>query len=499
MGAGPGHPGLLTLRGLELLRRADLVLYDKLVPEAMLEHAPPSAEKVCVTALGACHVERHHPVQERLVAAGRAGLRVVRLKGGDPYLFGRGAEEAQALAEAGVPFEVVPGITAALGGAAFAGIPLTHREHASAVAFITGHENPAKPDTLLDWDNLARFPGTLILYMGMARLDRLVQGLIEKGRDPTTPAAVVQDATRGEQRTVTAPLAELPAAARAAGLTSPAVVYIGPVVDLHPLLGWFEKLPLHGRRVLVTRPRHQAPEMMNQLAALGAVPILLPAVEIGPPPSWEAVDRAIARLEQFDWLVFTSVNGVTSFLERLKALGRDLRALGKIKLAAIGPRTADRLRAYHLVPDVVPGRYQSEDLAAALLSHLRPGARVLLARADRGREVLREVLGGHAEVEQVAVYSQVDAVPGDHAALDQVRRGEIDFIPFTSSNIAKAVLGRLDEVSRDRINEGRTRLVSISPVTSGAIGEMGLPVAGEAREATVEGLIEALVGLASAL
>jgi len=493
VGAGPGNPGLLTLRGLELLRQADLVLYDKLVPEIMLAHAPDGAQRLCVTELANRHVERYQPVQELLIAEARAGKRVVRLKGGDPYLFGRGGEEAQALHDAGVPFEVVPGVTAALGAAVFAGIPLTHRAHSSCVAIITGHENPLKPETMLDWDNLAHFPGTLVIYMGMSRLDRLAATLIQKGKSPDTPAAVVQNATTGEQHTLTAPLAELALKARNAGLTSPALIIIGPVVSLHGSLGWFESLPLLGQRVLVTRPKRQAAEFVGQLTALGAAPLLLPAVDVGPPEDWAPVDAAIDRLGTFDWLVFTSVNGVSSFLDRLEALGKDMRALGALRIAAIGPRTAQKLVEYHLRADVVPARFHSEDLAEALLPRMKAGSRVLLARANRGREVLREVLGMHAEVEQVAVYTQVDAVPADHAMLDQVRRGEVDFITFTSSNIARAMLNRLDDVSRDRILEGHTRLASISPITSAAIAELGLPVAVEAKTATVEGIVEALV------
>jgi uroporphyrinogen III methyltransferase/synthase len=419
----------------------------------------------------------------------------VRLKGGDPTLFGRGGEEAQALAEAGIAFEIVPGVTAALGAAAFAGIPVTHRAHASAVAFVTGHEGPDKPETLLDWGALARFSGTLVFYMGMSRLEHLVAMLLEKGKDHQTPAAVVHNATTGAQRTVTAPLAHLPAAVRAAGLTAPAVIFIGSVVDMRPPLAWFEKLPLFGRRIVVTRPRQQAQDLMNGLVRLGAVPLLLPAVEVGPPADWGPVDRAIGRLEQYDWLVFTSVNGVSAFFARLEALGKDLRALGRIRLAAIGPKTAERLRAYHLVPDVVPPRYQSEDLAAALAAVVEPGAHVLLARADRGRELLRDVLGRKASVEQIAVYAQVDAVPERHPLLDQVRSGDIDAITFTSSNIARALLSRLDEAGRKPIAAGRTRLVSISPVTSAAVRELGYDVAAEAREATVEGVLQALIGL----
>ena len=494
VGAGPGHPGLITLRAVECLKQADLVLYDRLVPDAMLEHAPPEAQRVPVSDLAPKHAQRCRPVLETLIAAARQGQRVVRLKGGDPLVFGRGGEEAQALTAAGIPFEIVPGVTAALGAAAFAGVPLTHRTHASAVAFVTGHEGPDKPETALDWPALARFPGTLAIYMGMARLEKVVQALIAAGKDPSTPAVAVQHASLGIQNTITAPLGELAQAVRAGGVGPPAVILVGAVVSLRSELAWFEKLPLFGRRVLVTRPRRQSGEFVQRLVELGAVPLVLPTVEIRQPATWAPVDAALRQLGQYSWLVFTSANGVHALLGRLPVLGRDLRALGATKLAAIGPKTAEALRSYHLEPDLVPERYQSEDLAAALKQAIAPGDRVLLARADRGRELLREELAGHCEVEQVAVYSQVDAVELDDSVLDQLRRGEVDYITLTSANITRSLLSRLDETSLAHIREGRMKLVTISPVTSAEVRLRQLPVALEAKTATMEGILEALVG-----
>ncbi len=496
VGAGPGHPGLLTVRAVECLREADLILYDKLVPESMLEYAASKAEKQCVVELAPRHVERYLPVRETMIEAAKKGKRVVRLKGGDPCLFGRAGEEAQALREAGIPFEIVPGVTAALGAAAFAGIPLTHRRHTSAVAFITGHENPEKDTSALDWAALARFPGTLVVYMGMSRLDKIAQTLIEEGKDPRTPAIAIQHATTGEQRSVEATLEELPRAVRASGLTAPAVVLIGFVVSLRHELGWFEKLPLFGKRVLVTRPRRQAGELMNRLVQLGAVPHILPAVEIGEPDNWGPVDKAIANLTHYQWLVFTSANGVEAFLNRLPRTGRDLRAIGSVKLAAIGPRTAEALAAYRLRADLVPSTFQSEHLAAALLEKIQPGERVLLARANRGRELLREELSRRCEVEQIAVYNQVDAIDQENPALDLLRRGELDFITLTSSNVARALLGALDETSLRRIQLGQVRLVTISPVTSAEVRSLGFPVAAEATDATAGALVDALVKIA---
>ena len=495
VGAGPGHPGLLTLRAVECLAQADLVLYDRLVSPRLLEYAPPGAERICVTELAEHHVERCAPINQTLMEAARQGKRVVRLKGGDPFVFGRGGEEAEILREAGISYEIVPGVTAGVAAAVCAGIPLTHRDFSSAVAFIAGHENPSKPASAIDWDVLARFSGTLVFYMGISRLPEIVRNLMDHGKAADTPAAVVQLASTGQQRTVEAPLAGLALAVQEAELAAPAIVLIGPVVGLRPRLAWFEQRPLFGKTVLVTRPKHQAEELARRLENLGAIPIVLPAVEIREPADWLPVDRALENLHDYDWLVFTSTNGVQAFIERLRRIGHDLRALGGIRLAAIGPGTANALRGYHLEPDLIPPEYRSEDLAAALKGHVR-GQRVLLARADRGREILREELAEVAKVDQIAVYSQVDAIEPNSEALACLGRGEINYVTVTSSNIARALARALDLKCRDAINSGRVKLVSISPVTSAVLRELGLPVAAEATTFTAEGVIEALIRLA---
>ena len=497
VGAGPGNPGLLTVRAVECLAQADLVLYDRLVPDALLESAPETAERICVDDLPGCHPERVPAIHQRMIEAARAGRRVVRLKGGDPFVFGRGGEEAEALAEAGVEYEIVPGVTAALGAAAYAGLPLTHRKYASAVAFITGHEKPGKTESSLDWAALARFPGTLVVYMGVARLPNVVHNLLENGMAPDTPAAAVQWATTGRQRTVEAPLSGLAEAVAEAGLKAPALLFIGATAALRPRLAWFEKRPLFGKRVLVTRPRPQAADMVRQLEQLGAIVSVMPTVEVKEPADWGPVDQALANLGRYQWLVFTSVNGVHFFLRRLRQTGRDLRALGSVRLAVIGPATADALRTYHLEPDVVPVEFCSESLAAALKERVA-GQRVLLARADRGRDLLRQELSAVAEVEQVAVYSQVDAVEIDLELLEQINKGHIDFITLTSSKIAEALIRLLDPATRRRIRLGMIQLVSISPVTSAAIRKLDLPVAAEASEFTTAKVIEALTALAAA-
>lgn len=498
VGAGPGHPGLLTLRALDCLRQADLILYDKLALACVLDHAPKNAATVCIADLSESQGQRNVPIHETMIDAARQGKIVVRLKVGDPYLLGRGGEEAQALRKAGIRFEVVSGITAALGAAAFAGIPLTHRQHAGAVAFVTGHENPDMPECTVDWAALAHFPGTLAIYMGTSRLEKIVPTLIQGGKDPSTPAAAVHSVSTGEQHTVTSTLADLPTAVRNAGLVPPAIILIGTVVALRDELDWFEHLPLFGKRILVTRPRHQAGSLVHSLIELGAVPLVLPAVEIRPPADWGPVDRALENLPSYDWLVFTSANGVFSFMNRLFSHQHDLRSLGSIKLAAIGPKTAEALEKHFLRPDVVPATFQSEHLASALLDKVSPSTRVLLARADRGRELLQVELAKRCLVEQVTVYEHVDAIDHGDPVLDQLRRGEIDYVTLTSSNIARALFQNLDAVTRARLESGETRLISISPVTSAEIRSAGFTVAAEAPLASMAGIVQALTELVAA-
>ncbi|MFO0851439.1 MAG: uroporphyrinogen-III C-methyltransferase [Gemmataceae bacterium] len=499
VGAGPGDPGLLTVRAAELLARADLVLHDQLVPRRLLDYANPAAERVCVRDLPGQHPDKYPHIYTKLIDAAKAGKTVVRLKGGDPLVFGRGGEEAEALRGAGVGYEIVPGVTAAFAAAAYLDIPLTHRRHASAVALVTGHELPQKVGNKLDWEALARFPGTLAIYMGIARLPLIVSELLKFGKDPLTPAAIIERASTGDMRTVFAPLKDLEAARRHAGLEAPGLILVGEVVDQRAARSWFEKRPLFGHRVLVTRPKHQAGPMLRRLELLGAVPYHLPILDIRPPADWGPVDAAIGKLAagDFDWLVFTSANGVRGLFDRLPAVGHDLRAVGRVKLAAIGPKTTATLREYHLTPDVVPSsEFSSEGLAAALAKEVA-GGRVLLARANRGRDLLREELAKVAAVEQVAVYEQVDAVDPDAEVMAALRRGEIGYVTLSSSNVARALLAAFDETIQGRVTRGEVKLVAISPETGTAVRALGFPVAAEATTFTGDGLIDAVVRLAT--
>ena len=498
VGAGPGDPGLLTLRAQECLRRADFVLYDQLVSKRTLDHAPPGAELKCVRDLPGDHPQRWPHIHRVMIEKAKEGKVVVRLKGGDPLIFGRAGEEAEALRQEGIRYEVVPGITASLAAGAYLDIPLTHRASASALALITGHENPTKNGNLLDWEALARFPGTLAIYMGIARLPLIIEELTRHGLNPQTPAAVVQHASMGQQRWVFSPLEQLETERRAHGLDAPSMVFIGDVVGLRGEPGWFSQRPLLNQRVVVTRPRGQSEPMVRKLELLGAVPYHLPVVAIREPEEWGPVDAALERIGHgdFDWLVFTSANGVRYLLDRLYANGRDLRALASVKIACIGPATAEVLEEYHLRADLVPeSDFMSENFADQLR---RPaaGKRVLLARANRGREVLRERLSEVAQVEQVAVYTQYDAMEAESEVLDHLRRGEVDFVTFTSPNIARGFLRGIDETIQGRIRGKRTRLVCISPVTAEAVAEFGFEVAGVADTETEDGVIAEVVRLA---
>lgn len=497
VGAGPGDPGMLTRRGESVLRLADVVVYDHLASPRLLDLAPAEALRICAgKSIGHCTMPQDS-INQTLVHHARAGRVVVRLKGGDPFVFGRGAEEAEHLRSESIRYEIVPGVTAAVGVTACAGIPVTHRDAASAVAFITGHDDPESPSgrSRLDWPALARFPGTLVVYMGVTRLESLCRVLTRHGKPVTTPAALIESGTLPHQRTVSATLADLPARVRERGLGPPALLVVGEVVSHRTTLEWFESRPLFGQRIVVTRPADELARSAATLEDLGAEVLTAPTVTIGAIPDATALDRAIDRLDSFDWLVFTSGNGVRYFLDRLESRGRDLRALGHLKLAGIGPSTAQALAHVHLRADLVPGEYRSESLAAALRDHA-PGKRILLARADRGRTVLEDELARVAHVEKVAVYRNADAEALPTAVLERISEGTVDWITITSSAIVERLYALMPESARRHVGS-TIRLASLSPVTTASAQRLGWPVAVEARTYTWHGLIEALVSSAS--
>jgi uroporphyrinogen III methyltransferase / synthase len=491
VGAGPGDPGLLTLRAAELLARADLVLYDQLIPRRVLDLANPTAECLCVRDLPGQHPDKYPHIHARLIEAARAGKTVVRLKGGDPFVFGRGSEEAAALREAGIEFEVVPGITAAVAASAYAGISLTHRRFASAVAFVTGHEDPSKPGSSLDFANLAAFAGTLVFYMGLHRLPQIAESLIAAGKAPATPACVVSRGTTPRQRIVAAPLADLPARVAAADLHAPSLIVVGECVTQREAIAWFEHRPLLGLRIGLTRPEGQLDPQIGRCLELGADPVPMPTIRIGPPGDWRTVDAMLGRLGEFDWLVFTSANGVAGLFGRLWETSGDLRRIGSARIATIGPGTADALAGWHLRADLVPEEFRAEGLAAALVPHVA-GKRVLWVRANRGRDVLpRELEAAGATLETVVVYENEDVAAFAPAVVGQLERGEIDWIGLSSPSIARHLATLLPAAARERL--GTTlRLASISPVTTAAATEAGLPVAAEATTYTWDGIFEAI-------
>ena len=490
VGAGPGDPGLLTLRGLECLQQADLVLYDGLVNPLLLEHTQATVERTRREDEDGRKVLDQDAINRRLVSEARAGRTVVRLKGGDPLVFGRGAEEARVLAEAGVPFEIVPGITAATAAAAYAGIPMTHRDKASAVALVTGHEDPAKENPAVDYDALAGFAGTLVFYMGLDQLGEIVSRLLSAGRDPVSPAAVISHGTLPSQQTVTATLAELPGAVEAAELVAPSLIVVGECVTEREAIAWFEQRPLLGRSVGVTRPVTQSAGVVGRLVQLGAEPVLMPTIEILPPVSSSEVDSVLDRLDEFDWIVFTSANGVAGLLGRLWDVGADLRRLSNCRLAAIGPATAEALAGYRLRADLVPESFRAEALGEALGSRVE-GARVLWARASRGRDVLPDLLEkAGADLHQLVVYRNEDVEGWPAGTVERLAAGRLDWIGLSSPSIARGVarLARSADVSLDS-----TRLASISPVTSQAAREVGLEVSVEAETSPWDGLLAAIV------
>ena len=487
VGAGPGDPGLLTARALELIAAADTILYDRLIPATALDGARPDAELVYVGKEGRGPSMPQEQIDRLLVEHGAAGRQVVRLKGGDPFVFGRGGEEALVLRAAGIPFEVVPGVTSGVAAPAYGGIPVTHRDRASAVALVTGHEDPAKPESAIDWPALAAFPGTLVFYMGVKQLPRIAEQLIAGGRAASEPAAVIERGTLPGQRTVVATLETIAARAAEAAIRPPSITLVGPVAALRDEgLEWFERRPLHGTTVAVTRARAQASGLAARLRALGAEALETPAIRIEPLQPDVALDPA-----GFDLVCLTSPNGVRCLFARLAAGGRDARALAGATVAAIGPGTARALREHGIAADVVPERFVAEALVEALADV--PVGRALVARARVARDVLPDALRARgAEVEVVDLYETVAERLG---AGERDAAAAADYVTFTSSSTVRFFL---EAVGGPAAIGARTRLASIGPVTSATLREHGLEPHVEAARHDVDGLVEALLADAAA-
>ena len=490
VGAGPGDPRLISQRGLECLAQADVVIYDRLLDERLLDSVPLSAEKIYAGKKSGEHTSEQAEINQLLVDKAAEGKIVVRLKGGDPFVFGRGGEEAEALKDNQIPFEVVPGVSSAVAVPAYAGIPVTHRGLASSFAVITGHEDPGKDRSSIAWEKLATGVDTLVFLMGMGNLPEIVAKLLAHGRPADTPVAVIKDGTRAEQKTVVGSLTDIVARVKKHRLSSPAVIVVGEVVKLREKLGWFDNRPLFGKRILVTRARHQASALSRLLSELGAQPIELPAIDIKPTADTEELDQAILNLECYQGIVFTSVNGVEAFFRRLNSLNLDSRALKNLKIGAIGPATAQALATRGIIPDYLPEVYTTEGLIAGLSHGNITGQRFLLPRADiADKELTRGITQLGAEVHEVTTYRTVPAADTISQAQQMLLSGKIDVITFTSSstvsNLVAVFKGEPPAVNNAKV-------ACIGPKTADTATRVGLKVDIVAREHTIPGLVDAI-------
>ncbi len=508
IGAGPGDPGLLTVKGREVLERADVVVYDRLAHPSLLDHAPPSAERVFAGKARGQQELTQDGINALLVECARAGKLVARLKGGDPFVFGRGGEEALALARAGIPFEVVPGVSSAIAAPAYAGIPVTHRGVATGFTVVSGSEDPSKPESSVRWEELGRslasYGGTLMTLMGWASIEMILAALQRAGLSADTPVALVQWGTWNRQTTVTGTLATAAGIGRAAGLAAPVVAVIGEVVNLRNELAWFDNRPLFGKRVLVTRSRTQASRMCQLLEDAGAIAVELPAIAIAPPQNLAPLDKAVSRLASYGWVIFTSVNAVDALFERLDIQGKDARAFGSARVGAIGPATAAALERRGIRPDFTPSRSVSSAALEELAAYDWNGVSVLLPAADIGRDELAEGLSRlGADVARVTAYRTITPPDAAQRTRDAFAEG-IDIVTFTSSSTVRNLLGLLEEggpTFSSPPEGGNTRggvlsgslIACIGPVTAATARELGLRVDIEATEHTVDGLAEALI------
>ncbi len=491
VGAGPGDPGLLTLRAKELLQQAEVVIYDYLANAEFLQYAPVEAEKIYVGKQGGDHTLSQEEINALLIEKGRH-RQVVRLKGGDPFVFGRGGEEAEVLIAANVAFEVVPGVTAAVAVPAYAGIALSHRDYTASMAFITGHERDDNDESKINWEKLSTAVGTLVFFMGVKNLPEICRQLIAHGRSEETPVAVIRWGTTPEQETLVGTLKTIAAEVRRTGMKPPAIIVVGEVVRLREKLNWYESKPLFGRRIVVTRARQQASEFKSQLAALGAQCIEFPTIEIQPPPTWELLDRAITNLTTYHWLIFTSVNGVQFFMQRLSAAGKDARELKGIRLAAIGPKTAEMLGKFGLRADFVPAEYRAESILLGLQGEKVAGRKFLMPRAMVARDVLPETLREKgALVDVVPAYQTVLPAKRSSPVLDLLRRGAIHCVTFTSSSTVSNFFSLLDREEMLPLLAGVT-IASIGPITTETAERFGLKVDIMPSNFTIPALVEAI-------
>ncbi len=494
VGAGPGDPGLLTLRGKALLARADVVIHDYLANPKLLDFAKESAERIYVGKKGgALNSEHQEKINQLLIASAKSGKTVVRLKGGDPFIFGRGGEEIEALAAASIPFEVVPGVSSAIGVPSYAGIPLTHRKMASSLTIVTGHEDPDKTHSPFDWEKLVTGRDTLVFLMAMGNLQTITQKIIEHGKAADTPTALIQWGSYPYQKTITATLGTVVALAEETRIKPPVVMVVGEVVSLRASLNWFERRPLFGKRILVTRAKTQAGEFLDQLSAFGAETISFPTLQIAPPPDWNALDTAIAQIESYDVLIFTSVNGVSFFRKRLKTLRKDLRLLKGIAICAIGPRTAKAIEDWDLRVDLIPSEFKAEGLLDLLAARGVKGKRFLIPRALEAREILPETLrdlGGEVDVVPAYQALRPSYAPGEIDSLFTQRK--IDMLTFASASTLRHFV---EIVGKARIAKylKESKLACIGPITADAATALGFQVSVVPKNYTFPALTDAIV------
>ncbi len=492
VGAGPGDPGLITVKGLKLLQEAEVVIYDFLANPELLKHISPEAEVIYVGKKGGDHTLPQGEINRLIVDQASLGKKIVRLKGGDPFIFGRGGEEAEELAKAHIPFEIVPGVTSAIAVPAYAGIPLTHRRYNTSVAFFTGHEDPTKEVPSRDLEKETAGDQTLVFLMGVKNLSIIVERLIRHGRDPETPAALIRWGTTTRQKTVTGTLQTIIRKAEEAALTPPAILVVGKVVELRNTLNWFEQRPLFGKTMVITRTREGASGLVERLADLGAECLEFPTIRIEPPSDWSELDQAIQQIEEYSWIFFTSPNGVRFFFDRLKGLRFDLRVLKGVKIGVIGPATAQALAEFHLRPDLVPERYQAEYLLEVLSGLSLSGQKVLIPRAEQAREVLPEGLRNMgAEVRVVSAYKTLPAQGEKEPLEEKLSREEIDCLTFTSSS---TVINFLALFPRQKILPllKNVAIACIGPITARTARDNGLQVTVVAEEYTIPGLVQAI-------
>ena len=498
VGAGPGDYRLITLKAIECLQKADVVVYDRLADDRILRWAKSDAEMIYVGKASANHTMKQGDINQLLADKAKEDKCVVRLKGGDPFVFGRGGEEALLLKAQGVPFEIVPGVTSAISVPAYAGIPVTHRAVATSFAVVTGHEDPTKVSSSMRWDKLATATDTLVFLMGVENLPYITKQLIDNGRAADTPAAVIRWGTKPEQRTLVTTLGSAAEDVKRNGIKPPAIFIVGDVVKLRDELSWFDATdsrPLFGKTVLVTRSRPQASRMTEKLEGLGARVVELPAIRIDDPADgYEAVDAAISLIASYDWLIFTSVNGVDRFFDRLYAANKDARDLTKAHFAAIGKATATRLKHYGILADIVPKEYRAEGVIEALKNELAPGERVLIPRAQEAREILPESLREYGAIVDVApVYETKEADVDAAEVKEMLAAGEIDFATFASSSTVRNLVKIIGDVSL----LAKTKVVAIGPVTAETCGELGIKVAAMPEEYTIDALTNAVARLAT--